>query len=164
MTFFSRTFTGLTFAAVLALGACVPNEDFRARAETYLRSNIETLSPRSAPDGDFSVRSVTWIDADTARVVYGTSTIELVGDIDLREEDGEIVSSNIRIVLDDDENEDENDDEGMQDDEDENNDDDMDQDDEDDEESSPGSSMSSSSPTATGGVNISVDGSASVSY
>lgn len=85
--------TGLAIAAVLA--GCAPSTEaqMQTEADAYLRSNIETLSPRASTlGGHFIVSDITWVDSDTARVTYADGHMQYVGTTDIRTDGNGVVS------------------------------------------------------------------------
>lgn len=100
----SHTFSrfAMTAAACALLAACYgagPETAMRQQAEAYIRSNIATLSPRSASAGSkFSVSKIEWQDDNTALVTYQDGSITLRGTTDVTIGSGSTVAARIRLI------------------------------------------------------------------
>jgi hypothetical protein len=88
------------FAMLAILTACTAdvNGANHARAETYIRSNISQLSPRTAPvGGTFQVSDIQWLDDDTALVTYEDGHIQLKGRTNVQVNEGSITATRINL-------------------------------------------------------------------
>lgn len=96
---------GLAIVATIALVlvGCTPNAQTPAqtKADAYVRAHIEELSPRaSTVGGHFTVTSVTWVDADTARVTYGDGHKQYRGIANVRADgNGVVTVTKIRMEM-----------------------------------------------------------------
>ncbi len=102
----NRTFSHLLGAATLCalLVACTPagpSASSKTQAESYIRTNVATLSPRSAVlGGRFSVTAIEWEDADTALVTYEDGHILLKGRTDISGSGSALVATRFKLVND----------------------------------------------------------------
>lgn len=87
---------------VFVLCACAQKptpQEFQRMAEISIRSSITQLSPEPAVlGGTFYVLEITWVDDDTARVVYEDGHIQLQGTTDVSmDANGTITATPIRL-------------------------------------------------------------------
>lgn len=88
--------------AALMLAACngTANAELQTQGDAYIRQHIGTLSPSPTTAGQFTVTSVTWIDADTALVTYENGQVSLKGSTDVSMKDGVVTATTIRLDID----------------------------------------------------------------
>jgi hypothetical protein len=87
--------------AAALLSACTPGPDSRtqAQAESYIRGNIATLSPRAATSGSrFAVTDIRWEDEDTALVTYRDGSITLTGRTDISASGSTVTAGRLRLT------------------------------------------------------------------
>ncbi|MBP9750846.1 MAG: hypothetical protein KBC95_03290 [Candidatus Peribacteraceae bacterium] len=94
---------GVIAAALLA--GCTPyngpDAQTQVSAETYIRSNIATLSPRSATTGSrFAVTDIEWEDENTALVTYKDGNITLSGRTDISASGSTVTATRLRLAND----------------------------------------------------------------
>lgn len=87
--------------AAALLSGCAPSaqSQLQANGESYIRSNIATLSPRAATTGSrFAVTDIEWEDENTALVTYKDGNITLTGRTDVAASGSSVTAARLRLT------------------------------------------------------------------
>jgi len=97
MKFSAQTRLAILFMSTLVIGACTANTSARGNVESYLAQEINELSPRTATQGEFRIRSVEWVNDTTVRVTYVDDADVVLHGIATVDPNGEDLVTNFRI-------------------------------------------------------------------